>query len=274
LHAKLSALVALTLLEIDLNARPIPQWNILFLSGARRIARRKEVTMSAKLLASLQSAPGTLHSILPPKIARRLQMGVHTQSSRLGLRRDLDQPLEMPRAKIPMFVRPLTAEDLPIVLPESGVDGAEKADIADRHALLAKAGMCAYVAVDERTDTPCYIQWLLGPSQNDVIRKLECFPVLAQGEALLEGAYTPPRHRGLGVMSVAMAMIAERAADIGARHVLTFVAEDNIASLKGCQRAGFQPHLLHEYEQWGFGVRRRNTFTTLDAADPRRQLGF
>lgn len=230
--------------------------------------------MSSKLLGSLQSAPGTLQSILPAKIARRLQMGVHTQSSRLGLRRDLDQPLEMPKAKIPMSVRALRAEDLPTVLPESGVDDAEKSEISDRYALLAKAGMCAFVAVDERTDTPCYIQWLLGPSSNDVIRKLECFPVLAQDEALLEGAYTPPRHRGLGVMSVAMAMIAERAADFDARYVLTFVAEDNIASLKGCQRAGFQPHLLHEYEQWGFGVRRRNTFTTLGATDARRELRF
>jgi GNAT superfamily N-acetyltransferase len=230
--------------------------------------------MSAKLLSSLQNAPVTFQSLLPPRIARRLQMGVHTQSSRLGLRRDLSQPLETPRARIPVSVRPARPEDLPIVLPESGIDDAEKPEIADRYALLAKAGMCAYVAVDERTDTPCYIQWLLGPSQNDVIRKLECFPVLADDEALLEGAYTPPRHRGLGVMSVAMAMIAERAADIDARYVLTFVAEDNIASLKGCQRAGFQPHLLHSYAQWGFGVHRRNTFTTLDATDSRRELKF
>lgn len=228
--------------------------------------------MSAKLLSSLQNAPGTLQSILPPRIARRLQMGVHARSSRLGLRRDLSQPLEMPRARIPISVRPLRPEDLPVVLPESGIDDAEKPEIADRYALLAKAGMCAYVAIDERTDTPCYIQWLLGPSRNDVIRKLECFPILGDDEALLEGAYTPPRHRGLGVMSVAMAMIAERAADIDARYVLTFVAEDNIASLKGCQRAGFQPHLLHSYAQWGFGVHRCNTFTTLDPTDPRRML--
>lgn len=230
--------------------------------------------MSAKLLSTLHNVPGVLQSRLPPRIARRLQMGVHTKSNRLGLRRDLCQPLDMPKAKIPISVRPLRFEDLAVVLPESGVDDAEKPEIAGRYALLTRAGMCAYVAIDERTDTPCYIQWLLGPSRNDVIRKLECFPVLGDDEALLEGAYTPPRHRGLGVMSVAMAMIAERAADIGARYVLTFVAEDNIASLKGCQRAGFQPHLLHSYAQWGFGVHRRNTFTTLDATDARRVLKF
>jgi RimJ/RimL family protein N-acetyltransferase len=48
----------------------------------------------------------------------------------------------------------------------------------------------------------------------------------------------------LGIMSAAMALIAERATEVGARHVLTFVDQHNIASLKGCQRAGFHPQRL------------------------------
>jgi RimJ/RimL family protein N-acetyltransferase len=107
-----------------------------------------------------------------------------------------------------------------------------------------------------------------------VIRRLACFPALGHDEALLEGAYTPPQHRGLGIMSAAMAMIAERADELGARHVLTFVGEDNIPSLKGCRRAGFHPHMMHFRSQWGFGIRCRDTFEVFAIDDSRREMTF
>ena len=66
--------------------------------------------------------------------------------------------------------------------------------------------------------------------KNPLIRTLSGFPNLEPDEALLENAFTPVAYRGHGIMSAAMALIAERAADIGARNVLTFVGTDNIAS--------------------------------------------
>ncbi len=44
-------------------------------------------------------------------------------------------------------------------------------------------------------------------------------------------------------MGAAMTQVAERAAEFGARWVITFVEEDNQASVKGCIRAGFAPYL-------------------------------
>ena len=61
---------------------------------------------------------------------------------------------------------------------------------------------------------------------------------------------------------------------MGAKDVLTFVDLNNIASLKGCQRAGFYPHLLHQKVQIGFGAFARDTFETLAANDPRRTMTF
>ena len=107
------------------------------------------------------------------------------------------------------------------------------------------------------------MQWLFGYSDNAFIRQLGGFPELAQNEALLENAYTPAKYRGLGIMSAAMAQIAERATDFGARYVITFVNEDNVASLKGCQRSGFAPHLLHHRKQMLFGLLRRDRFEEL-----------
>ena len=113
-----------------------------------------------------------------------------------------------------------------------------------------------------------------GNSQNPFIRTLSGFPNLEPDEALLENAFTPVAYRGHGIMSAAMALIAERAADIGARNVLTFVGDDNIGSLKGCQRAGFHPHLLNQRVRLLYGMINSNKFERLAADDPRRTMQF
>ena len=127
----------------------------------------------------------------------------------------------------------------------AAVSAQERGEVAVRRNFLAKGAHNGFVAIDQRNGAPCYVQWLFGARDNAFVSQLKGFPVLAPHQALLENAYTPPAYRGFGIMSAAMALIAERAADIGARHVLTFVGLDNIASLKGCQRAGFNPLLLH-----------------------------
>lgn len=75
-------------------------------------------------------------------------------------------------------------------------------------------------------------------------------------------------------MSAAMALIAERAADLGARHVLTFVDDQNIVFLKGCQRAGFHPQMLHYRTRLGFGLITRDRFDQLPDGDPKRTAKF
>jgi RimJ/RimL family protein N-acetyltransferase len=194
---------------------------------------------------------------------------------RYGLARDLDLAFTKPSAKIPIAIRPMIADDVLLLLPLDGSeDHHEKLEIAWRRAFAEKRPHGCFVAIDLRSETPCYMQWLFGARDNDVVRQMRGFPVLEPHEALLENAYTPPRHRGLGIMSAAMALIAERAADVGARHVLTFVDEHNIASLKGCQRAGFYPDILHHRVQRAFGLFRTDEFEKLADADPRRNLRF
>ena len=211
------------------------------------------------------------------RIAGRLEQGLSSSSMRYGLCRDLNVPLERPAAKIPLAVRSLLESDVPSLLSLENAQGdsRDKLEIAWRRAFLEKKGATGcFVAVDLRNDSPCYMQWLMSSADNDFIQGLGGFPQLTPNEALLENAYTPANYRGLGIMSAAMALIAERAADFGARYVLTFVDEQNIPSLKGCERSGFHPHMLHHKTQKGFGVIRTDRFETLRAGDPRRAIRF
>ena len=208
------------------------------------------------------------------RVAGRLKLGLYAQSTRYGLCRDLAQTIEKPSAKIPITVRPLRDGDLASLFSSDSRDLAERLEVAWRLAFVEKGARGGFVAIDTRSDTPCYVQWLFSARENDFIARLGGFPALTAHEALLENAYTPPAYRGLGIMSAAMALIAERAADFGARYVLTFVGAENIASLKGCQRAGFHPHLMHHRTRFCFGLIARDRFELLGDGDPRRAARF
>jgi len=210
------------------------------------------------------------------RLAGRWRLGLVAKLERYGLLRDLAQNFAAPAAKIPLAVRPLDERDLPALFGHVGAatELAERLEVAWRHAFIEKGARGGFVAIDERSNSPCYVQWVLSARDNDFIKKLGGFPPLAADEALLENAYTPPAYRGLGIMPAAMARIAERASDFGARKVVTFVATDNIASLKGCQRAGFHPYLLHRRSRLGFGLLTRDRFEAFSEIDPRRSLKF
>lgn len=165
-----------------------------------------------------------------------------------GLRRDLEVPLIAPKAKIPISVRQFQESDRSSLFSDdlSGLDRKERVEIRTRRAHYEAAIPTCYVAVDDSNGAPCYFQWLMGPNENLKIQAYfpqSWFPVLQADEALLENAYTPPAYRGKGIMSAAMAIIAERAALIGCRYVITFVEKDNVPSLRGCKNAGFAPYI-------------------------------
>jgi hypothetical protein len=86
-------------------------------------------------------------------------------------------------------------------------------------------------------------------------------PDAEKNEMLLEWAYTFKKYRGLAVMASAMSQISERGAARGARWLYTFVATDNIASLRGCRSAGFRPYQIRT-ERWRL-LRCSESFETL-----------
>jgi len=209
------------------------------------------------------------------RIFGRLRLGAYSRSLRYGLSRDLNVPFEKPNAKIPIEVRLATEDDLrQLLFFESSQSVDDRLEIAWRRAFAERGAKRCFVAVDQRDNKPCYMQWLFGAKDNPFIAELGGFPLLKPHEALLENAYTPAQYRGLGIMPAAMARIAEHAADIGASQVITFVDEDNIPSLKGCQRAGFHPSLLHHRVQMAFGLIKRHDFEPLAENDPRRAQKF
>jgi GNAT superfamily N-acetyltransferase len=169
----------------------------------------------------------------------------HSVWESFGFVRDLSLPFSAPEAKIPITVTRLAREHADTLFDLS-VEGmsAEERELRKSRGELFDSGIgTGYVALTD-TGEPCYCQWLIPWEQNAEIRLFfkHVFPRLNPGEALLEGAFTPESHRGKGIMPAAMARIAEHGSEIGATRIVTFVTEDNIPSIKGCERAGFRKY--------------------------------
>lgn len=182
---------------------------------------------------------------------------MYSDSTSLGMRRDLTIPFTGPSAKIPLTVRPLAVgDDLSALNPAPGLDADERLwRLAQLRLLRSGLGTC-YLAIAPG-GKPCYMQWVMTSSDNARLKAFfgNLYPTLGPDEALLEGAYTPDAFRGKGIMGAAMTQVAERAADVGARWVITFVDEQNQGSFKGCIRAGFVPYLRRR-EQFRLFYRR------------------
>ncbi len=114
---------------------------------------------------------------LATRLAGRWKLGLRAELTRYGLLRDLTHNFAAPGAKIPLAVRPLADRDLPALFGHAGPESelAERLEVAWRRAFIEKGARGGFVAIDERTATPCYVQWLLSPRDNAFVEKSAAF---------------------------------------------------------------------------------------------------
>ena len=65
-------------------------------------------------------------------------------------------------------------------------------------------------------------------------------------------------------MPAAMSRIAEKGNEKNVKYVITFVARDNIPSLKGCHKSGFYPYIIRKETYFLFY--KFVTFNTIPSA--------
>jgi hypothetical protein len=201
-------------------------------------------------------------------ILGELRVRFFSSDKQYGLCRDLSEKFSGPEATIGFGVRPAEPQDLGDFLSVAGSLGGDEAlDRLRRRRLIEYGLPTCYVAVTDDGDV-CFMQWLIGEQQNDRVQALFSgdYPMLEPGQMLLEYAYIPEKFRGLGIMPRAMSLIAHEAKSLGAERLITFVGVKNVASLKGCKRAGFTPCLVRT-DEWRF-FRKKVSFEKLLAGTP------
>lgn len=228
------------MIQHDANARYASAPGSAACQPSGRMASRAPVEKVPTIGLGTLMQPPTLRLV-----ARRVHERLWSRREAIGFRRDLDLPFTAPEAKLPLDIVELGPDELPGMLDPSlaSASALDSLECASRRALWQRHfGRCFVARVPD--GQAGFLQWLFDHRDNAALAAHfgDAFPVLAEGEALLEGAYTPAAFRGQRIMPAAMARIAEHGADTGARYVHTFVGIDNMPSLKGCVRAGFPPH--------------------------------
>jgi hypothetical protein len=201
-----------------------------------------------------------------PVITGELRNRLASKDVNCGLRCDLEHLPDAKPARVPLTLERREG-------PFRGFDdelqrtsGADYGRIVHRRALHRRGVRSMHVAIDEAGE-PMYVQWLITPADQVKLGGSQ-WPQLKAGEVLLEFAYTFTPFRGLGVMGDAMGRLLRVAADQGARVAFTYVRDDNVPSLRGCSKVGFDlDHMRTTTHRMGIS---RNRFHP-PAADDRQR---
>lgn len=190
-------------------------------------------------------APGTdlPHHLLrlgPRVLAEELVARVRSGDVNLGLRCELAARPPVPSARIPLEVEPCGPEFRGLDDELAAVSGRDYGRVL-RRKRLHDAGLRTLHAAFTEGHAPVYVQWLLRAADQEELRAHapELSQPLGPDEAMVEFAYTFVAFRGHGVMAEAMGRLLDRAAESGASAVITYVRDDNVASLRGCAKVGF-----------------------------------
>lgn len=180
-----------------------------------------------------------------------------------GLRCDLAALPPRRPAKIALSMVPAGSAAEAGLLAEVEAD-PENAEAAQRVALCNQGVRRLYVARDQ-SGAACYCQWVIWPQDHHLIDEYSpgLYPKLAEGEVLLEGAYTYGAFRRLGAMADGMHQLSEIARSEGAKVAFTYVASDYPPSIRGCANVGYDLDHLRVSTRRLF--RRTLTFVPPDA---------
>jgi L-amino acid N-acyltransferase YncA len=216
-----------------------------------------------KLVPALGS-PQHLHRLGAKAAARTAREQLWYTKVFLGLRCDLSALPEVRPAKVELRMEPRPAGDGAAFEGElARVRGDDYLEVLFRLGLCEDGVTALYVAGPDAD--PIYAQWLVREADQDLMHAHAPgrYERLAPGEVLLEGAYTFAGYRRMGAMADGMAQLLRIARDEGAHTAITYVTDDNVASLRGCAAVGFvADHVRRSSRRLGV---RRSQPLALDA---------
>ena len=174
---------------------------------------------------------------------RQLMRQIYHRATFIGLEMDLNADNVRVPSKVEYFLRPASEEDMEKVVQKAKTESMESAhELIQRKWFYESGFHNCYIARTVDTGELCHIQWLVSSEKDDVVsrgfgRRL---PRLRMDEILVENAFTFEECRGNRIMSSVMVELSQLARRDGFRRMIAYVHQDNEASLKGCEMAGFR----------------------------------
>lgn len=172
----------------------------------------------------------------------RLKRQIYSKTIFWGLERNLQTNSVHVPCRIEYSLRSASEEDMEEVLQKSKSGSQESVyELIQRKWFYESGFHDCYVARTADSNELCYIQWLVSSADDHVVSRgfRSRLPRLREDEVLIENAFTFEKYRGKRIMPSVIVELCEMARRKGFKRMLAYVAEDNIASLKGFERVGF-----------------------------------
>jgi len=199
--------------------------------------------MVGRVIAKARFATLLLRIAGPTILLVQLKRQIYSRGVFLGLEKDLRTDGYHVTSGVDYRLGVASPEDIQEVFENAKRESRESAIELIQRIWFYDAGFHnCYVARTADSNELCYMQWMLSCADSDLIVSSfdGKFPRLGDDEVLLENAYTFEKFRGKRVMPAVELELADIARQKGFKRMITYVREDNIASLKGCERAGFK----------------------------------
>lgn len=198
-------------------------------------------------------------SHLKLKDALKLSLGrLYSLNHYYVLKRSLLQPFEA-TIRTPVTVGRISPEDIREILGcLRSLDGESRKEMISR-LLFYKAGFKNCFIARTKNNEIAYLQWLILPSENPVIKKnfSRKFYPLRPGEVMIENAFTFPKFRGLGLLPWVTQKLLMIARESGHTSAITYIRKDKIPSLNEFLKIRFKiTKLIKEFRFIGITVRR------------------
>lgn len=180
----------------------------------------------------------------------------------IGLAKYLNEPDIEVKSKIDFNLKLATPEDIREMLEIGRSEGKDAIfDLIQRKWFFDSGFRNCYVARTSPGSEMCYMQWMISRRDENAGTEIfqSSFPRLENAEIQLEHAYTFTKFRGNRIMSAVMNQLFQIARQQAAARVITYVLDNNPASLKGCYNVGFKDFEIVQRVKFPFATRYRIT---------------
>ncbi len=170
------------------------------------------------------------------------------------LRRDFSVDVVAPEPRIPLFLKKLRPQDIPVFIDIWKPD-LSKEEVWERiriRNMIHSGIQTPYVVVTDN-DEPCHIAWLIDSRENEKVKSFfkKRIPPLNADEVLFELVFTLKEYRGLGIQPWRIREFIEKSVQSGARWAWVYIKSTNDVSLKNVAINAFELCMIRT-DKWRF----------------------
>jgi hypothetical protein len=174
---------------------------------------------------------------------RQLKRQIYSRATLIGLEKNLDTDIVRIPSKLEYSLRLASEEDIGDIFQKIETESKESDFELIQRKMFYEAGFRnCYVARSVDTNEICHINWLISSEEDNVVSHgfRSRLPKLKEDEVLIENAFTVEEYKGNWIWPSVIGELFEIARTNGFKRVITYVSRENMASLKGCERAGMK----------------------------------